>query len=217
MRSRLSVFILMMTVFVAGLVVSRYLYQPESGSNGSAASIGAATVLIPPRVLPDFELIDQAARPMTKQDLAGSWTLVFMGFTNCGHVCPTTLYTLSEAIKQLPTPPRVLFVSVDPERDSPDIIETYVDGFSNDFRGATGNEEQLVQLAEGLSAPFHVSKDDGRYMVDHSSAVFLLDPATQLHALFSAPHDANAIADTLEQIMREQRALLKRPVSLNAG
>ena len=62
-----------------------------------------------------------------------------MGFTNCGNVCPVTLFTLVEAVQQLPTPPRVLFVSVDPERDTPEIIGTYVREFGAAVMGATGS------------------------------------------------------------------------------
>jgi len=214
MRSRLTIFIGMTTVFVAGLLASRYVFMPAAVVHGSSQSTGVATVLVPPRALPDFNLIDQAAQPLAKDDLSGRWTLIFMGFTNCGDVCPTTLYTLSEAVKKLPTPPRVLFVSVDPERDSPEIINAYVRGFSDSFSGATGNDEQLRELAGGLAVPFFVRKDDGLYVVEHSSAVFLLDPATQLHAVFSAPHDAQAIAEDLEQIMNDRAAAAAAPQRL---
>ena len=206
MQSRLTLLIGMTTVFVAGLLTSQYLYTPDPVTEMSTAPTSVATVLAPPRVLPDFQLIDQSDRAMTKQDLAGQWTLVFMGFTNCGHVCPTTLFTLSEAVQQLSVPPRVLFVSVDPGRDSPDVIQTYVQGFGEDFAGATGTEEQLREFAGSLGAPFYVQKDDDRYIVDHSNAVFLLDPATQFHALFSAPHDADVIAEDLARIMRAHTA-----------
>jgi protein SCO1/2 len=201
MRGRLTLVIGMTLVFVAGLLASRYVYETPVAQQGAAGVTQVATVLEPPRALPDFELIDQASQPLAKNDLAGRWTLVFMGFTNCGHICPNTLFTLSKAVKKLPAPPKVLFISVDPGRDSPAIIDTYVEAFGEAFNGATGAESQLQKLAEGLNAPFRVSTDDGRYIVDHSNAVFLLDPATRFRALFSAPHNADVIADDLEQIM----------------
>jgi protein SCO1/2 len=201
MRGRLTLVIGMTLVFVAGLLASRYVYETPIAQQGSVAVTRVATMLDPPRALPDFELVDQASKPLAKNDLAGNWTLVFMGFTNCGHICPNTLFTLSEAVKKLSAPPEVLFVSVDPGRDSPAIIESYVETFGETFAGATGAESQLRKLAEGLGAPFRVSTDDGRYIVDHSNAVFLLDPATRFRALFSAPHNADVIADDLEQII----------------
>jgi len=214
MRSRLTIFIGMITVFVAGLLASRYLFMPDAVLHGSSRATSVATVLVPPRTLPDFRLVDQATRPLAKNDLSGRWTLVFMGFTNCGDVCPTTLYTLSEAVKKLPAPPDVLFVSVDPERDTPEIIDAYVRGFSDSMSGATGNDKQLRAFAESLSAPYHVRKHDDLYIVDHSSAVFLLDPATQLHAVFGAPHQAEAIAKDLEQIMAARSATTAPPKQL---
>jgi len=77
----------------------------------------------------------------------------------------------------------------------------YLQAFGEAFAGATGAEPQLRRLAEGLGAPFRVSTDDGRYIVDHSNAVFLLDPATQFRALFSAPPAADVIADDLVRII----------------
>lgn len=206
MQSRLTLLIGMMTVFVAGLLTSQYVYTPDPVAELSTALTKAATVLEPPRVLPNFELIDQSAQPLFKDDLAGRWTLILMGFTRCGHICPNTLFTLSEAVNKLPDPPVVLFVSVDPDRDSPEVIETYLRGFGEDFAGATGTEEQLREFATSLGAPFYVQTSDDRYIVDHSNAIFLLDPATQFHALFSAPHDAGMIAEDLARIMRAHTA-----------
>lgn len=204
MRSRLTAVILMTTIFVAGLLASRYVYLQNDAVKASGAATGAATLLVPPRALPDFELIGQSAQSVSRQDLAGQWTLVFMGFTNCGHVCPTTLFTLSEAVRQLSAPPQILFVSVDPGRDSPAVINTYVRGFGAAVAGATGTDAQLRRFAGSLGASFRVGQADDRYVVNHSSAVFLLDPATQLHAVFGAPHDAAVIAGDLARIMNAQ-------------
>jgi protein SCO1/2 len=209
MRSRLTIVIAMTTVFVASLLASRYVYMPAAVVYGSAVTRQTATILVPPRALPDFHLLDQAGRRVTKIDLSGHWTLVFMGFTSCSDVCPTVLYTLSETVRKLATPPNVLFVSVDPERDSPAVIDAYLRGFNDSFSGATGNDEQLRELADGLGVSYQVSKDDGLYTVEHSSAVFLLDPATRYHALFSAPHDADAMARDLAQIMANWTARTK--------
>ena len=207
MRSRLIVAISMTLVFVAGVLASRYLFAPAAFVYGSSKTTRVATVLIPPRILPDFRLVNQSSQSLTKSDLAGQWTLVFMGFTNCGDVCPATLYKLSETVKKLPAPPRVLFVSVDPGRDSPEIIGRYLRGFNAGFAGATGTRNELTRFAEGLSAPYQVSTHDGRYIVDHSSAVFLLDPAAQLRAVFSAPHDPEAIAEDLVAITNSRAAV----------
>ncbi|PJK11115.1 hypothetical protein CO614_01600 [Lysobacteraceae bacterium NML120232] len=138
------------------------------------------------RALPDFSLLRDDGTALTGQDLQGRWTIVFIGFTYCPDVCPTTLAELRQAQKQwqaLPeaSRPRLLFVSVDPERDTPERVGQYAHAFHADTLAATGTLPALERFARSLSLVFmkQAPTDPKRpevYAVDHSAALAVIDP-----------------------------------------
>ncbi len=201
MSTRVLTIIACILLFAGGIFAGLQFAGKPSGPGPGAPELQVATYMPDGRPLQDFQLIAADGSALRSVDLAGDWTVVFMGFTNCGHVCPMTLFTVSEALKKLDRRPEVLFVSVDPGRDTPEQIAGYVAGFDPAFRGATGDEAQLDRLAESLGAPYFVSTDDGRYTVDHSGALFVIDPAGRFRALLSPPHDAEVIAADLGAIL----------------
>lgn len=168
-----------------------------------------ATVLPSPMDLPDFTLIDQNANPFTRESLEGEWSLVFFGFTHCPDICPTTMQSLSIARDRivnegLPTSAslRILLISVDPERDSANVLKSYVSNFGADIVGLTGDISELQKLTKTLGIFFARSPaDNGDYTVDHSAAVLIINPSAQLQALFSAPHNAEKFVHDLPLIM----------------
>lgn len=166
-----------------------------------------ATVLDAPRPLPDFTLVDEHGRPVTRADLGGRWTLVFLGFTHCPDVCPMTLQVLARAQQALADAPAearpaIAFVSVDPGRDTPGQLARYVASFDADIRGLTGDEDALATLAKALGAAYaRVEGEGGDYTMDHTAAVFLLDPQARFVAVFTPPHDARAIAADVRAIV----------------
>ena len=131
--------------------------------------------LMPPL---EFELVDEEARSVTEADYAGDVTLLFFGFTHCPHICPTTLANLAAISQELGEEAqndlRVLFVSVDPERDDPATLREYTDAFGPEFTGLTGDEEALQALTRRYRVTYgYGEKDDaGNYDVSHSNAVF---------------------------------------------
>ena len=153
-----------------------------------------AMVLPNPNPLPTFELIDQDGAPIDETVFEGQWDLVFFGFTHCPDVCPTTLQVLAAAKtalgeKGVSPLPRIVLVSVDPERDTPEILEQYVGYFGAGNLGITGSLEGIRALTKGLGIYFEKQEsDDGNYLVDHSAAVLLIDPQGRFSALFSGPH-----------------------------
>ena len=160
-----------------------------------------------PRPLPAFALVDQAGRSFGPERLRGRWNFMFFGFVNCPDVCPTTLATLAAAeaaLADLPAQdrPGVLFVSVDPGRDTPEVLGRYVAHFDPAFTGATGSREAIDALAGalGVAVIIGLPAADGSYSVDHSAAVFLVDPEARVVALFGAPHDAATIARDFRRI-----------------
>ena len=153
-----------------------------------------ALVLPAPNPVPAFSLVDQHGNPADQTVFEGQWDLVFFGFTHCPDICPTTLQVLSTAKTALEerghSPlPRIVLVSVDPERDTPEIMSQYVDYFGEDNLGITGSLEEVRKLTSGLGIYFEKQSADGDdYVVDHSAAVLVIDPDGGFHALFSGPH-----------------------------
>jgi protein SCO1 len=160
----------------------------------------AGTILNPPRPMPDFALVSQDEQPFTRERLRERWSLLFFGFTNCPDVCPGTLTVLAQmekSFQDLPADqrPQIILVSVDPERDTPQQLSTYVKFFSATFIGVTGSKENIQSFTQAMGVPVAISKSsDGSYSVDHSASIFLIDPNADFRALFSTPHDATKIA-----------------------
>ncbi len=193
-------------VLIAALAAGLGLWAAQHAFAPAPAIPTTQTVrmLNAPRVLPPFAL----ASPEGEIDagaLHGRWTLVFLGFTHCPDICPTTLAELAKAEKlwaaQLPAGkrPRILFVSVDPERDTPETTAKYARYFSAEAIGATGDIDALGKFASSLNMVFAKSKveEDGSYSVDHTSWVALLDPQARLAGFIRPPLDPVRIAADL--------------------
>lgn len=152
--------------------------------------------------LPAFELTDEAGNVFDNSRLAGRWSFLFFGYTHCPDICPTTLSTLDQAMQSLAEQgfaanTQVVFVSVDPKRDTPAKLKDYVDYFNPKFVGVSGGRYALNRLTRGLGIlhtrvpnPDH----EGAYLMDHSASILLISPQGELVALFSAPHKADWLA-----------------------
>lgn len=123
-----------------------------------------------------FTMIDQEGRPISKQVLDRTAVALFAGFTHCPDVCPTTLLRLSTLVKQLGEDEgkiRVVLVSVDPERDTPEVLKSYLAAFEGDFTGMTGTPEQLKAFAKAYRLFYEKSGTGSDYTMNHTSGVFL--------------------------------------------
>jgi len=167
-----------------------------------------ATVLPAPKPLPDVQLVDQDGREVDTGVFRGQWDLVFFGFTHCPDVCPLTLQTLARAQSRLEAAgqdplPRIVLVSVDPERDTPEQLARYVASFGDGHVGLTGDLAELRTLTDALGIYFaRVGDDPVAYTVDHSSVVLLVDPNGAMRALFSSPHTAKNYVHDLPGLLR---------------
>lgn len=167
-------------------------------------------LLDPPRTLPDFSLDAAQGAMIDKQALRGHYTLVFLGFTHCPDVCPMTLAELAKAEKlwaDLPAQqrPRILFVSVDPERDAPEVLAKYANYFSPTILSGTSDVESLHRLAASLNMVFAKTPlTDGDYTIDHTSWVAVLDPQAQLVGFIPPPLDPAAIAADLRLLLNSR-------------
>ena len=156
-----------------------------------------------PRVLPAFHLTAENGSTITGDTLKGRWSLVFLGFTHCPDVCPTTLQDLAvaqTAWADLPADkmPRILFVSVDPERDTPMKTGEYAHYFSPRIDAATADLPTLEAFAKSLGMVFmKVPAANGDYSIDHSASVSLIDPQGRMAGLIRPPLDSKKIGADL--------------------
>jgi len=174
------------------------------------------TVLNPPRALTPFKLIDQRRHDFRLEQFKGKWSLLFFGYTNCPDVCPNTLGILKQAYIDMQALkmelPQVVFVSVDPARDEPELLSDYVYYFDPSFVGITGKKDQIDNLAKQLSAVYlkaagasgDIKKDD--YLYDHSAAILLVNPKAEFQAVFTAPHNKLGLVDGLQKTMKFYQA-----------
>jgi len=171
------------------------------------------TLFPDPKPLTAFALTDHKNRVFDLASLKGKWSFLFFGFTHCPDICPTTLAVLARARDNIAKNTvgaediQFVFISVDPNRDTASKLRQYVDYFDTTFLGVTGNDAQIRNLAGQLGAAYQVAIKPGmeNYPVYHSTAVFLLDPRARYHAVFTPPHDAEAISRRFK-VVRELEA-----------
>ena len=157
-----------------------------------------------------FELTDHNGAVFDRKRLRDKWTFVFFGYTSCPDICPGTLYILDAVQGQIedrtgaaPEDMQVLFISVDPARDTPEKLASYVAYFNEKFIGATADKTELDWLAAQFGAGYVLEEATapGEYLVSHTSAIFLVDPLARLVATFSQPHYASTIVSQYERIL----------------
>jgi protein SCO1/2 len=177
---------------------------------GPPTMTAALRILPEPRVIADFELVDQDGASFSLEQLRGKWSLLFFGFTHCPDICPSTLYDLQQVNQALAPGAegqaayQVVFVSVDPERDSPERLKEYTAYFDPDFLAASGDPEQIAALTRQIGVAWRIEPHEpgaANYTVDHSASVMLTDPQGRLHGVFPAPHDAEKITHDLRQLL----------------
>ncbi|MEZ5462748.1 SCO family protein [Dokdonella sp.] len=176
---------------------SRWLADPPPPSLQTA-------VLYPdPRPVAEFSLQRTDGSALTEANLRGHWTIAFFGFTHCPDICPTTLATFRQVWTELARRGvtdrvRFLFISVDPERDTPEKLASYVQFFSKDFVAATGTDEQLTRLTRSLGLLYVRDPDPaGGYNVDHSASSIIIDPDGRRAGLFRPPFVAEQISSDI--------------------
>ena len=160
-----------------------------------------------PAAVAAFELIDHQKKPFNNERLKGAWTLMFFGYTHCPDVCPTTLTEVDNAaarLKQVDTGSnkiQYVFVSIDPVRDTPDLLADYISYFGAKFIAATGEAKQLKNLANPLGIRFKVGIGFNKeYIVNHSSSMLLIDPQGRYYARFKAPHYSEEIVTGIKEL-----------------
>lgn len=190
-----------------GLYFAQRLFAPSSSPAAtSQATLSAVRLIAPPRALVAWQLVASDGSALTPASLRGHWTVVFLGFTHCPDVCPTTLAELAKAQKSWSTiaqavRPRLLFASVDPERDTPRKVGDYAHFFHADTLAASGTPKQVEQFAHSLGLVYmKVPLENGDYTMDHSATLIVLDPQGRQAGLIRPPLDWKAIAADLRTL-----------------
>jgi len=203
----LLILIVALGATLAGAIAARYWMAREAAPPATQS----AAVFREARPLPPFQLVAHDGSAFGLERLQGHWSLLFFGFTNCPDVCPATLAQLSAVTKALADldaeeAPSVVMVSVDPKRDTPERLAQYVPYFDPRFLGVTGTPESIAALTKGMGVAVHVGPEtDGTYTVDHTAALFLVNPDGKLAAVFPTPHDTGVIAADYRTIVGGRR------------
>jgi len=198
MSARNSRILLIAAAFVAGLALCFGVVLIVAGRLSSPvaqiAAIGGA-----------FKLTDQNGQVVTDQDLKGHPFLVFFGFTHCPDVCPTTLFEVSEVLRVLGPDAdrtRALFITVDPERDTPRVMKDYLSSFDPHLSGLTGDPAEIAAVAKAYRVYFKkVPQEDGGYTLDHTAIVYLMDKTGRFVSPFNLKRPTDAAAADLRRYL----------------
>ena len=198
MHPRTTRILLVLSAFVAGLVFFSTVVFLVTGKS-------PAPVAMPSAVGGPFALVDQDNKPITDKDMAGHPFLVFFGFTHCPDVCPTTLFDVSEVFRALGSDKQVraLFITVDPERDTPAVMKDYLSSFDPHLRGATGDQKAIETVERGyrVYAKKVPTGKDGDYSMDHTALVYLMDKEGRFVAPFKLDRKPDESAAELRRYL----------------
>lgn len=199
MTSRTARIAIVISSFLAGLMLMFSVILFMTG-RGVVPNIQEAAAIGGP-----FKLIDQDGKPLTDQDMKGKPFLVFFGFTHCPEVCPTKLFEISEILRKLgPDADKIsaLFITVDPERDTPALMKDYLSNFDPHLRGATGDAEAIAKVAKAYRVYYaKVPLEGGDYTMDHSAIVYLMDKNGHFVAPFNVKRTPDVAAADLRKYL----------------
>ncbi len=176
--------------------------------DSSRPVLASGTWLPEAKPIADFHLIDSQGRPFSRTSLIGHPTLLYFGFTHCPDECPDTLAALARVRKQAQLPGlQVLFVTMDPQRDTPAVLAGYLRHFDPSFLGLTGDPAEIRRIAASLGIGItRINLPGGGYDFDHTMAILLFDSGAREVGVFTPPFDARQLAQSLRGVAPELRA-----------
>lgn len=152
-----------------------------------------------------FQLVDQNGKTVTDVDLKGKWSLIYFGYTHCPDACPTALNDISIALSELGAKRdqvRPVFITVDPERDTPKVLKDYVTAFDAPILGLTGTPEQVAKAAKDYRVYYAKHPEaGGDYSMDHSSVIYVMDPEGRFTATFTPDSTPEQMAERLKKLV----------------
>ena len=197
MSARTLRILLISAAFLSGLLLCLGIIVTLTGRLSAPVAQQVAAIGGP------FRLVDHNGREVTEQDFKGKPFLVFFGFTHCPDVCPTALFEISEIMRALgpdAEKTRALFITVDPERDTPSVMKDYLSSFDPHVIGLTGEPAALASVAKAYRVYYKkVPLDQGGYTMDHTAIVYLMDKQGRFVAPFSLKRSTEAAAADLRK------------------
>lgn len=198
-----SILYIILAAFAAGFGLWAGQHWTNQRQSAPAAALQTVRLFPEARQISDFALQGPEGKVVNKAMISGHWTLVFLGFTHCPDICPTTLGELSKAQKiwentPAATRPRVLFVSVDPERDTPKALAEYAAFFHQDTLTATAPEPALGDFVQSIAMVYAKKPlENGDYTMDHSASIVVLNPQGNEVGIIRPPFAPEKIAADL--------------------
>jgi protein SCO1/2 len=198
MRARLIAFVI--AGFLIGAIAGAGVLLVANPQGGQPVQSSGAALIGGP-----FSLVGADGKPVTDRDFRGRYMLIFFGFTHCPDICPAELQVIAQALEQLGDKAKTvvpIFITLDPERDTPEAMANYVKSFGPNFVGLTGSPEAIAAAAKAYRVAYSKveNKDSaGDYSVDHSALVYLMDPEGRYVTHFSYGLSADQMAEKLEK------------------
>ena len=158
-----------------------------------------------PKQIQQFESVNQLGQSFGLEQLKNKWSFIFFGYTHCPDICPITMSVMAETYKQLMTEYKdlqIIFVTVDPARDTTEKLASYVAYFNKDFIGLGGSTEMVNSLTRQIGIAYYLNNQEAsdNYLVDHSASIFLIDPKARMVGKLSPPHDTEKIINQFKKI-----------------
>ncbi len=201
MKNNLAAFWIGLAILLAGLPIA-YLSWPARGPEVSL--INGSSVGGP------FELVDETGRTVTHETFRGDWKLIFFGFTHCPDICPTTLADVARILDNMgDQAERVqsLFITVDPERDTPEVLADYTGFFDERILGLGGTPEQVRVMTGNYNVYVErvpVGDGDDNYLLDHTTFLYLMGPEGEFVQRFSQQAASDSVAAEIVALMEER-------------
>lgn len=200
-RKRISRKLLIIALIDIFIIASLILYfgviRPHVPININGAYIKS------PIEIAEFNFIDHQGKPFSKKNLEGHWSMIFFGFTNCPMICPTTMSQLDSMYKTLQRDlpqdklPHIIFISVDPDRDTVESLNKFVNSFNENFTGIRADKVKTIELEKQL----HILVTNSN-TINHSMEIMLLNPKGKVQAYFPFPHQAEKLATDYKAILK---------------
>ena len=200
MRARLIAFVI--AGFLIGAIAGAGVLLVANPQGGQPVQSSGAALIGGP-----FSLVGADGKPVTDRDFRGRYMLIFFGFTHCPDICPAELQVIAQALEQLGDKAKTvvpIFITLDPERDTPEAMANYVKSFGPNFVGLTGSPEAIAAAAKAYRVAYSKVENKesaGDYSVDHSALVYLMDPEGRYVTHFSYGLSADQMAEKLEKLL----------------
>jgi protein SCO1 len=187
--------------FYLSLKQSQQKQQPDFGTTVNIEGLFWPN----PKQINDFNTVDQTGNHFGLDQIQGKWSLIFFGYTFCPDICPITMAVMKQSYEQMVlthSDIQVIFVSVDPDRDTTERLAQYVTYYNDSFIGLGGNIEMVDSLTKQIGVAYYLNNEEQKenYLVDHSASIFIFDPKARLVGKISAPHDTAKIIEQFTTI-----------------